>query len=79
MDLLADILTLIVEQNVTRVYDFRRIPADLYRGLDIAHLPDRIFLLFEQSQSQLRLVVSFVIGWVSEKHLRLGTLPLILS
>ena len=57
MDLLAhvNILALIVEENVLWVDDLGRVPVNLDRGLDVAHLFDGILLLLDESQGQFRL------------------------
>ena len=54
MDLLAhvNILALIVEENVLWVDDLGRVPVNLDRGLDVAHLFDGILLLLDESQGQ---------------------------
>ena len=63
MDLLAhvNILALIVEENVLWVDDLGRVPVNLDRGLDVAHLFDGILLLLDESQGQFRLVVRLIV------------------
>ena len=63
MDLLAhvNILALVVEENVLWVDDLGRVPVNLDRGLDVAHLFDGILLLLDESQGQFRLVVRLIV------------------
>ena len=81
VDLLAhvNILALIVEENVLWVDDLGRVPVNLDRGLDVAHLFDGILLLLDESQGQFRLVVRLIVCGITEEHLRLGALPLVLN
>ena len=81
MDLLAhvNILALVVEENVLWVDDLGRVPVNLDRGLDVAHLFDGILLLLDESQGQFRLVVRLIVCGITEEHLRLGALPLVLN
>ena len=57
MDLLTYVLALVVEEYVSWVYDLGRVPVNLDRGLDVAHLSNGVLLLLEQFLSQLRLIV----------------------
>ena len=81
MDLLAhvNVLALIVEENVPWIDDLGRAPLNLDWGLYVAHLFDCILLLLDESQGQFRLAVRLVVCGITEEHLRLGALPLVLN
>ena len=61
MDLLAYVLALIVEENVPWIYDLGRVPVNLDRGLDVAHLSNSVFLLPQQFLCQVRLIFWLVV------------------
>ena len=61
MDLLAYVLALVVEENVPWIYDLGRVPVNLDRGLDVAHLSYGVLLLLEKFLSQLRLIVWLIV------------------